>query len=193
MKKLIVAIAMISSLFGGTAGAGEDGKLYGKLFFDFTIQGDRFYEYASYNSRKGIHWDNSITKRLTAQQQWINDIKISAKISVPNDWNAKKIILENNNFSYYNSYVSFYTYINDKKITSVTPIVKVKKDTYGNSYIDYKIEAQMIVYKNSLTGNSHTKEVINKWGNTSIRIANAKKKRGKDYQWVPAKFYVIDE
>ncbi len=175
------------SLNAGTVSGGtNDPRLFGKIFFDYTIAGQTFFEYILVGNKKYMVLDSRVVSQLKASSKKVY-ITIKGRIEIPEHMNGS-IMLKTSNFYSdlgYNSY--FHMYINDKKIDTEQSVYKVQTDKNGNRFLNFSIKGDLY------TGSQLTKKLIVTLPKFTVSIAPSKKKRGKDFQWETPRLYVIDE
>jgi len=188
MKKIIgLLLLAIMSLNAGTVGENtKDPRVFGKLFLDYVINGQTFYEYVTVGSRKYMNIEPRVVKHLqTATDR--GPITIKGRIEIPEYMQGDKVMV--NTPVYIKSLTSHgdsYLYLGNKKITSVQNSVKVMSDKTGNRYIDFEIRGYS-------KGDYVSNYLVPNLPKFKVSIAPAQKKRGQDFAWEKAKFYVVEE
>jgi len=186
MKKIISLLFIaIISLSAGTVNEGQnDPRLYGKLFFDYSIGGQTYFEYVLAGNRKYMVLDNRIVTHLTAATSSIT-LSIKGRVEVPEHIESDTVILKTPvikaDLGDWN-----YIYINDKKITAHQTVFKVQTDSNGNRFLKLEI-------RGTTKGKHISAYLVKNLPKFTMSIAPAKKKRGKDFQWERPRLYVIDE
>jgi len=189
MKKIISLLFIaIMSLNAGTVNGGQnDPRLYGKLFFDYTIAGQSFFEYILAGNRKYMILDSRVVSQIKATSDKVN-LSVKGRIETP-EYMGDSIMVKTLN--YYaklgDKYDSGYIYINGKKIETEQSIHKVQTDKNGNRFLDFSIKGEI------RRGDTYVKKLVTALPKFTVTIAPSKKKRGEDFQWETPKFYVIDE
>lgn len=192
MKKIIgLLLLAIVSLNAGTVGENtKDPRVFGKLFFDYTINGESFFEYITVGSRKYMLLDPRVVKHLqTTHTQ--HPFTIKGRIEVPEHMQGSKVMVKTPVYEkafndYYKGNKVGYLYLGNKKITSELNSEKVLSDSVGNRYIDFEIRGYSL-------GNYVAKYLVPNLPKFTVSIAPAQKKRGQDFAWEKAKFYVVEE
>jgi len=187
MKKIVslLFIAIISLSAGTVNGGQNDPRLFGKLFFDYTVAGQKYFEYILVGSRKYMVIDNRIVTQLKTANSGQISINIKGRIEIPAHINDSSVILRALTTSV-DTGAWTYMYINDKKVTAKQTVFKVQTDTNGNRFLKFEIRGgtqPSYVVPHLLPG-------LPKF---TITLAPAKKKRGQAFQWETPKLYVIDE
>ena len=183
MKKIVslLLLAIMSLSAGTVGGAKSDPRVFGKIFFDYTIQGQTYYEYIPTTSRRFMKLDSNILQAVNKKNF---KYSIKGRIEIPSHITGNTVMV--NTPTYRLSTPSDrYIHLNNQKIKTKINKVKVRTDSLGNRYIEYKISGDVSKYA---------------FGNFFIPYLekmtvtlSAKKKRGEDFQWEEAKFYVIEE
>jgi len=194
MKKIIgLLLLAIMSLNAGTVGENtKDPRVFGKLFLDYVINGQTFYEYVTVGSRKYMNIDPRVVKHLqTAKKE--GPLTIKGRIEVPEYMQGDKVMVNTpvyvaqfHDISASGDRRNGHLYLGNKKITSVQNSVKVMSDKTGNRYIDFEIRGYS-------TGYYVAKYLVPNLPKFTVSIAPAQKKRGQDFAWEKAKFYVVEE
>jgi hypothetical protein len=141
--KLVVALSLSSSLFAGTAGGGNDGRLFNTAFFDVNSKSQApMLDYIKYSKRASFDVKQYIDTVSRIKDNHI-DAYVHGRVIVPDDIKTDKVYMNvGPNFSFdYSGYWNKHIYYNGSKTSQNAEyfLVDTKKDTFGNRYVDYKI------------------------------------------------------
>ena len=187
----LMALAMASVLNAGTSAGGNDGRLFGKAYYDIMIENqDTMMEYIEYTNRGGfsVRKFNSL---LTGFKE-NSTISIKTRVLVPNSIQTQRVYVSIGKKYNYVTNISAWTvmdiasYWNDKKQIKEFTQLAVKKDAFGNKYVDYKLEGW---FRHDVKGSSINIGAIFK----TLRFKMAPVKRGFQNKFVKADIYVLDE
>jgi len=193
IKKFLMVLFLSSSVFAGTVGISNDGRLMSTAYYDVMVEGEStMMEYIKYSNRAGFDV-NQFNKILTGFGKNAT-ISIKTRVLVPDDIKTKRVYVTVGKTYEYgldiwgsgDAEISLNSYWNDKKQIKEIIQVDTKKDEFGNRYIDYKLEGFL---RWGMTG-KHCK--INRIFST-LRFKIAPVKRGFMNKFEKAYIYVLDE
>lgn len=191
MKKLLgLLLISIMGLSAGTVGGeSKDPRVFGKLFFDYTIGGVTSYEYVTYSGRKTFAFASKDVKYIIKNGDR-TPFTIKGRIAIPDHIKTSDVMVNvavlevrapySVSTAWAESYVAGQML---KTPVSTTPILE---DDLGNRYIEFE-------YRGLFRKSDRAKGLAANFQKATVKIASATKKRGKSYQWKNAKFYVIEE
>ena len=186
IKIISLLFIAIMSLNAETVNGGQnDPRLFGKLFFDYTVAGQKYFEYILAGNRKYMVIENRIVAQLKTADESNIAISVKGRIEIPSHIDDNSVMVRTINTKVYTGAWT-YMYINDKKVTAKQTVFKIQTDTNGNRYLKFEI-------RGGTTSTTVVSRLLPGLPKFTVSIAPAKKKRGKDFQWETPKLYVIDE
>ncbi len=193
MLKIVAAAALSGSLFAGTVGGGSDGRLFDTAYYDIMVENEStMMEYLKYSNRAGFDV-NGFNSMLTGFAKNAT-ISIKTRVLVPQNVTTPRVYVTIGKKYQYGldiwgdstAEISVYSYWNESKQAKEITQVDVKKDEFGNRYVDYKLEGFL---RHGMKG---VNAKINKIFST-LRFKMAPVKRGFKNKFERADIYVLDE
>ncbi len=189
MLKIVVGVALSSSLFAGTVGGGSDGRLMSTAFFDVHPRSQApILDYITY-SKRGSFDIKQFTDTVAKIKEKGTVIRIHGRAIVPEGIKTDKVYMnvgEKYNYTY-NSAWQKKIYYNSSKIAQNADIflVGTKTDSFENRYVDYKIVIKVDKAWDIMTEKNYHP-------NTFI-FSMAPKVRGFKNKFEKADIYVLEE
>ena len=194
IKGALAAMLLATGLNAGVAEEQQDGITFNKLFIDLGTKENQleFFELANYSYRQGITVDSRVSNIMRGFNDYVY-FKITAKILIPAEWKAKKVMIQSTSDNIRknrgNSSAFFINkIINGKSQKGKNFTLTVNTDNFGNQYAEFILKGRYVS-----TNDQYVQWFKNSLSTFKFKVANAKKKRGQDYAWMSAKFFVTEE
>ena len=210
----------LSSVYAGTVGANNDGKLMNKAFLDIYLdQGQVQYQYAGYHGNGFELNSRTLNKAFDLYRQRNLDkakIFISGRLALPKETKDNAVIVLKGVPDYINTHGSgngfkeliyFYEqnvrggrgyqlYLNGNLVSKNRLTLPVSRDAMGDPFIDLRIEIYAIYRNNPKSFLTYLDDVKKRVANLSFYVEfMAQAKRGKlaEIKQIPLKVYCLEE
>jgi hypothetical protein len=145
--KLVVALALGTSLFAGTVGGGSDGRLMSTAYFDVHSKSQApILDYIKYSKRASFDVKQFVDTVSKIRDEDIT-VYVHGRVIVPESIKTDKVYMnvgQNYKHNYYGWSKNIYYNGSKQSQNAEFFLVTTKKDNFGNRYVDYKIQIKLV-------------------------------------------------
>ena len=211
LKLLLIAGMALSLNAAKLTGPDENGRLYNTAYFDITVDGQSpILDVISYSKRVGTFDWSKLDKQIKSIKTHMK-FKIATRVQIPSEFKTNSVYItvgdiygfrvdgsnfnprDDKQFSNDAIFELLVTANDSKFIGSSSILTPVKKDEFGNSYVELNLMFNVIVGSSSYTATypQYKKNIASKLAEIKIKVAP--KSRTFQSKWVEPKIYVMDE